>query len=286
MNYNRYYNVNAFLDKALDYIEKDEATNNLMLGVCFRLQEGGSYSELEPFFSTIENENGIVLAAVMTPPNPLILYGENYDDNALEILAEKLMKANINLSRVIGEKTISRRFAQVWAEKNNIGFKLNMNLRVYFLDKVNEVENVRGYLRIAKEEDKALIAKWIYNFDRDANTGEPDMEKAIKMAETKIKDGEIYLWEDNVPVAMAASSRKTKNGIVISLVYTPKELRGRGYASACVAELSKELLDRGNKFCALFTDLSNPTSNSIYMKIGYKPISDFDNYSFIENSGE
>jgi predicted GNAT family acetyltransferase len=79
---------------------------------------------------------------------------------------------------------------------------------------------------------------------------------------------------------MAASSRKTPNGVVVSLVYTSKEHRGKGYASACVASLSKLLLEKGNKFCALFTDLANPTSNSIYMKMGYKPICDFDNYSF------
>lgn len=61
------------------------------------------------------------------------------------------------------------------------------------------------------------------------------MEEALNMAEKKIIQGELYLWEDEAPIAMAASSRKTRNGIVVSLVYTPKELRGKGYASVCVA---------------------------------------------------
>jgi hypothetical protein len=52
-------------------------------------------------------------------------------------------------------------------------------------------------------------------------------------------------------------------------VYTPPELRGRGYATALTAELSQRLLDQGRRFCFLFTDLTNPTSNAIYERIGY-----------------
>jgi predicted GNAT family acetyltransferase len=34
------------------------------------------------------------------------------------------------------------------------------------------------------------------------------------------------------------------------------------------------MLDRGMDFCFLFTDLSNPISNSIYAQIGYVPVTD------------
>lgn len=66
----------------------------------------------------------------------------------------------------------------------------------------------------------------------------------------------------------------------VNLVYTPPELRRRGYASACVAALSQLLLDAGWKFCCLFTDMSNPTSNHIYQQIGYTPVCDFNEYIF------
>jgi hypothetical protein len=62
------------------------------------------------------------------------------------------------------------------------------------------------------------------------------------------------------------------------MVYTPPELRRRGYASHCVAELSRALLAEGYDFCALFTDLANPTSNHIYQEIGYRPVCDYDSY--------
>jgi len=41
-----------------------------------------------------------------------------------------------------------------------------------------------------------------------------------------------------------------------------------------VAQISQMALDKGFDKCVLYTDLLNPTSNSIYQKIGYTPICD------------
>jgi predicted GNAT family acetyltransferase len=57
-------------------------------------------------------------------------------------------------------------------------------------------------------------------------------------------------------------------------VYTPPQLRGRGYATSLVAELSRALLDAGRRFCFLYTDLANPTSNAIYERIGYVKVAE------------
>jgi uncharacterized protein len=70
------------------------------------------------------------------------------------------------------------------------------------------------------------------------------------------------------------------NCAVVNEVYTPPYFRGKGYASSCVVGLSDHMLESGYKSCSLFTDLNNPVSNSIYMKIGYKPICDYVNISF------
>ena len=86
--------------------------------------------------------------------------------------------------------------------------------------------------------------------------------------------GEMFLWEDAEPRAMAASARPTRRGIAVNSVYTPVEWRGRGYATSCVARLSELLLSEGREFCVLYTDLANATSNAIYARIGYRPVVD------------
>lgn len=83
---------------------------------------------------------------------------------------------------------------------------------------------------------------------------------------------------DGVAVSMAAVTRETRHAN--AMVYTPKRLRGNGYATALTAQLSQRELERGKQFLTLYTDLSNPTSNSIYQKIGYERIGDSRLWSF------
>jgi hypothetical protein len=63
-------------------------------------------------------------------------------------------------------------------------------------------------------------------------------------------------------------------------VFTPSHLRRRGYATSCVAAITQRMLDSGKKFCCLYTDLANPTSNSIYQMIGYQPTCDVQDWIF------
>ena len=91
----------------------------------------------------------------------------------------------------------------------------------------------------------------------------------------------LYIWENNnVPVSVAGCSDPTPNGIRINAVYTPPEYRSKGYAIACVASLSQMLLNRGYKYCFLFANLTNPTSNYVYQKIGYQSVSQVSDYWF------
>ncbi len=94
----------------------------------------------------------------------------------------------------------------------------------------------------------------------------------------------LYLWVDGAPVSMAGYTGPTPHGIRVGPVYTPPELRGRGYASALVAQMSQALLDGGRSFCFLFTNLANPTANHIYEEIGYEAVVDVDVYTFTSRS--
>jgi uncharacterized protein len=90
----------------------------------------------------------------------------------------------------------------------------------------------------------------------------------------------LHLWEDGDVVSLAGTGGRTPNGIRIGPVYTPPDARRRGYASALVAAVSQAELDAGRRFCFLFTDLHNPTSNHIYQAIGYTPVRDVEAYAF------
>jgi predicted GNAT family acetyltransferase len=61
------------------------------------------------------------------------------------------------------------------------------------------------------------------------------------------------------------------NSAAIAGVYTPPELRGRGYAGSATAAVVELIYAKGRKSACLYTDLRNPASNRCYEKIGFKP---------------
>jgi predicted GNAT family acetyltransferase len=60
----------------------------------------------------------------------------------------------------------------------------------------------------------------------------------------------------------------------IGPVYTPPEHREHGYASAVTAAAAAWALAAGACHVVLFTDLANPVSNSIYPRLGFRPVHD------------
>jgi len=159
------------------------------------------------------------------------------------------------------------------------GYKIAKNMRIYKLTQVSRYNKPDGIFRCAELEDINIIIDFINKFSIEIN--EPvNIEGAKKVAEDAIASKEIFIWENDNIVSMAKKLRPTKHGMAIGYVYTPIEHRGKGYATALVAELSQNILTSGKLFCTLYTDLSNPTSNSIYQKIGYNPICDNVSYIF------
>lgn len=132
----------------------------------------------------------------------------------------------------------------------------------------------QGKMRFARVGDQETLEKFVRRFFIDCDVPEAQSptlnEDVIKTVQRLLSKQAVVLWEtDGVPVAMAGKVREASLGSAVSLVYTPPEYRGRGYASALVAHLSQHILDQGSPRCLLFTDARNPTSNAIYQKIGY-----------------
>jgi predicted GNAT family acetyltransferase len=61
-----------------------------------------------------------------------------------------------------------------------------------------------------------------------------------------------------------------QNDQVVQLggVFTPSELRGRGYATQALAQLCSELLERRPKVC-LFCDEANQAARRVYERLGF-----------------
>ena len=277
-----YQDPDQFLLETRPILEKDEAINSLLLGIAASVKNSPLYTSF--YLATIEDENGLLVAACMTPPHNLILASwEGESDEAFALLIQDLRRENWPVPGVVGPAQTSEKFALTWAKLTGHQSKVSILERLFVLDRVILPERAVGRLRVATEDDLDLIKRWMFAFDQEAMHGD-NQEVAWQRAELNVRSRDMYIWEtpDKRIVSMANKTRPLVNGISIGPVYTPPEERGHGYASNCVAALSQLLLDQGWKYCSLFTNLANPTSNSIYQKIGYRAVCDFNVYVFVE----
>lgn len=107
-----------------------------------------------------------------------------------------------------------------------------------------------------------------------------DPERAV---DNRLDSGHCWIWEDGRPVSMSGDTEPVEGVVRVGPVYAPPECRNRRYAAACVWELSDRILKAGHR-PILYTALGNPTSNSIYRRIGYRAVSEVLSYKFAERS--
>jgi predicted GNAT family acetyltransferase len=125
---------------------------------------------------------------------------------------------------------------------------------------------------VASRADRELLVRWITAFSDEVTGPGPDVTALV---EDRIGYGGLTLWEaDGVPVSLAGLTRTVAGAVRVGPVYTPPALRGRGYAAAVTAAVSRAALGAGAREVLLFTDLANPTSNALYQRIGYVPVTD------------
>ncbi|MBW3628604.1 MAG: GNAT family N-acetyltransferase [Gemmatimonadetes bacterium] len=270
----------TFLRHTVTDLERDEARNSLILGAATAMAQGNAAGPDGSLFATVVDTDGLALAAMMAPPHPLVLASDRETlEPTLEPLVRHLRKSGVHPPAVVAPRAIAERFSLLWSRASQLPARVAMQQRLYALTEVRPLTSPKGRLRRAEESDRDLVTDWMSAFDAEA-LGELTHAQASATAERRVAAGEIYLWEDGEPRAMAARARPTRGTVAVNAVYTPRGGRENGYATACVLHLSRLLLEEGFRMCVLFTDLANPTSSTVYTRIGYAPVCDFSLYRF------
>ena len=288
MNVVRYATPRAFLDAVEPFLLRDEACHNLLLGIPARLaaRGGGASVGAGVYLAAALDRDAVTAAAMMTPPFWPVL-SQTTHPGAVAALAADIAGLHPAPSGVGGPEPVAAEFVALWRQLTGDECRRVLHERIHRLETVRPLPPVTGRLRQAGDADRALLLDWLRAFGAEA-FGE-DSRRPVD-AETVLNTrlgspGEGFvLWDDHGPRCVAGYGGATRHGIRIGPVYTPPEHRDRGYGTACVAELSRQLLERGRRFCMLFTDLANPTSNRIYQRIGYEPVCDVDEYRFDRNA--
>lgn len=276
MNVTRYETAQAFLDAALSSLMMAEAENNLMLGVAQGIARNPA-AATSRYLATVSDQTGVQACAVHIAPFKLVITRANREPIAA--LAEHVFAAIPDLDGVTGPARSAADFAHAWSRLSGIEPRLGMRLRIHETRKVadSDLPPPAGHFRQATPADHDGLVAWTNVLAGEARI--PDPVDAARVVGDAIARGRLFVWDDGGPVSMAAWTGKTPNGVRINFVYTPRELRGKGYGTACVKALTQQQLDQGNAFCWLYTDMSSTASPNIFKRIGYWPVSDVSEYN-------
>ncbi|MCP1183716.1 GNAT family N-acetyltransferase [Paenibacillus sp. 1781tsa1] len=179
---------------------------------------------------------------------------------------------------VTTEKKLAEYFAEEYVLSKGTTIHTTMRQCIYELTTVNPDIPRIGTVRLLDKKDLHFFPYWAEAFSAASSYGKTEMfiPQEAEPYLYRIASKKLYVLEDDkgMPVSMAGFTRAMQTAIGVAFVYTPPYERGKGYATSIVAHISQLALEKGFTKCVLYTDLENPTSNSIYRKIGYMPICD------------
>jgi len=275
MQVTEYKSAAEFLDATRSKLMENEAANAVILGYA-QSQIKGVESAMSTKFYSVDEAEKPILPAMFTPEVvPLLTVGP---DDATRLFARFLFPKNPRPKGVNGPKEAALAFADEWERLTRCNLEIHHNLRLYGCTKVDVTKSTEGHSRQATLDDFDLVKKWRIEFRNDVDSVIGTSDTQIK---THIERGRYRLWLTDQPVSMALYAHETGNTGMIGAVYTPPEHRNHGFATAVTAATTQAILDSGKKFATLYTNLDNPTSNSIYQQIGYKPILDSTFWNFV-----
>ena len=278
----RHLTPKAFLGVARPLLSEREAEYGLMLAIGSAwARRGGFPSGSQVYVATVDSASGPDAAALMTVPNNVIV--TNASAGAVTALVEDLGQAELPVPGVHAPTKTAEAFAGAWNRTRGISSQLTKTLRIHELTRVMAVPSTPGQFRPAQEAELEQLATWFEALWTEAGGGLAG-QTGMKVARhnfglPNMGDGPLEVDVPSTCYSSRVGRRADEAG-----VETPPEHRGRGYATSCVAALSARLLAEGRRFCFLFTDAANPTSNAIYQRIGYVPVAEVQEYRFEESS--
>lgn len=271
--------VDDFLARAGDFLRSRPALHNTPLTVTERLRTLGAdaYGPEVTIFGRLES--GGKVGAIFYRLPTLRLSLTPLSPEQADTLAAHLAGLGHTLSGVTAEHDTATAFAEAWQRHTNAAPTLRQRLHLYRLGTLTPPEpRPGGRGRAVGEQDREQLIRLCGEFVD--TVGEVPAVDAASWAGSRFADRHFTFWEtpDGTPVSMAAVTSMVAGMVRVDPVYTPAHLRGRGYAAAVTVEVSRTALAAGATDVVLYTDPANPTSNALYQRIGYVPVTDFAAY--------
>jgi uncharacterized protein len=275
MRVRRFTDAHAFGEHVGPMLMRQEIENNVPLGIVRGLLAKPNDAAV---MLAVEDSGQPVCAAVMTPPFKLVL--STGPAVAVAPLVEHLRAETVALSGVISLAAMADAFAAAWGRHHAGRIDKSFEIKLHALGTAPAATATPGALRAATPHDTLLLRDWSAEFHDEVGFPANERDSFLARLDDMITVPRLWLWENGEPVCMLGHTEATARTARIGPVFTSRGVRGKGYATAAVSELTRRLLADGRAWCVLFADVDNPTSMAMYRRIGYEEVGAFREYGF------
>ncbi|MGW5770923.1 GNAT family N-acetyltransferase [Streptomyces longwoodensis] len=245
-----------------------------------RVRGAGAFGPGTPSFGLLVQGGEVRGTCYVLPPGTLGL--SPLTPPQADALAARLAALGHAPRSVSADQDTATAFAGAWQRHTGATARpRDVRVRLYRLGTLIPPEPMpAGRSRVLGEQDLEEVIHWCGAFARAV--GEAAPADAASWPRTRFADKRYTLWEtpDGTPVSVAGRNPLIGGQIQVDIVYTPPELRGHGYAAAVTTEVTRAALTEGAQDVVLFADRSNPTSNALYQRLGYRAVADWGAYDF------
>ena len=168
MNFEKYDNVQKFIEDNMELIEEKEWQNNLMVGNC---EEGLKIGTEGWLLARVTNNNKAELVILNRRPWHLLFYSPtgNRSDELFEFAAKEVYKVDKEILGVNGDKELARKFAKYYCKEANIKCEVQTEMRILLLKNIIKAKmNEELTFRKARLTDKPVLIKYLKEFMKEA----------------------------------------------------------------------------------------------------------------------
>lgn len=250
-------------ESVLEYVQEEKDYNQYILGY---LNNYGFEEEHLTFWGEMDSNNKLI-GVLMKYYNDFVFYSKDSFD--VKGFSDVIMRHDFQV--LAGKKDVAQRFQEY------INFKCKFDTYFSVQESCNYQENEELLTLVKKmQPDNLNSIISLYNEIEEFENNETDNTSLRQ----RIKDGcgrGYYIEINGEAAAAVQTTAEYEEGAMIVSVSTSPRHRRKGYVTACLYKLCKELAEENKK---VFLYYYNKEAGRIYSKLGFKEIGIWSRYLF------